>query len=172
MCSPGVFLPPAHKKLMRQYTWALFQAGPGRAGPRKSLTQYFVAQARPGPTVGPQIPAQAQPVGLKNHRAVGLSGRACSNSSFFPAQAWPVTPIGPKNLAQARTDSMLWPDGPGHFRAGPVGPGCPCPAICAGDKKAGYKQFSTSVTKPRSERAPAADDASLQLHLPPTLTRS
>jgi hypothetical protein len=101
-----------------RYTWALIRAGPGRAGPRKSPTQYSAAQARPGPTIGPQISAQARPVGLKNHRAVGPSGRAFSKSSFFPTQARPVTLVGPKYPAQARPDSMLWPDGPGHFRAG------------------------------------------------------
>jgi hypothetical protein len=100
------------------HTWALIRAGPGRAGPRKSPTQYSAAQARPGPTIGPQISAQARPVGLKNHRAVGPSGWAFSKSSFFPTQARPVTLVGPKYPAQARPDSMLWPDGPGHFRAG------------------------------------------------------
>jgi hypothetical protein len=52
-------LPMKNMKITRPsicpcYTWAYF-----RAGPEKSPTQKMPAQARPGPTVGPEISAQA-----------------------------------------------------------------------------------------------------------------
>jgi hypothetical protein len=75
----------------------------GRAGLEKSPMQKMLAQARPGPTVGPEISAQtrpgltvgpeisaqAQPMGAIFCRVIGLSGRAFLKSSIFLAQARP-----------------------------------------------------------------------------------
>jgi hypothetical protein len=59
----------------------------GRA--RKKPDKKMPAQARPDPTVEPEISAQAQPVESFFCRAVGLSGRAFLKSSNFLAQARP-----------------------------------------------------------------------------------
>jgi hypothetical protein len=68
-----------------KYTWAYFRAGPGKEKARQKMP----AQARPDPTVEPEISAQAQPVESFFCQAVGLSGRAFLKSSNFLAQAQP-----------------------------------------------------------------------------------
>jgi hypothetical protein len=77
------------------YTWAYSRAGLGRAGPRKSPTQEMAAQARPGPTVGPKISAQARPEWGVSCRAVGLSGRAFPKMPENTTQARPESAVGP-----------------------------------------------------------------------------
>jgi hypothetical protein len=90
--------------------------GPGRVGPGQQKARLQKLLPRPGPA-WPDCRASFFCLGLA-HRAKILLGRVIINFTFFPAQTWPVTPIGPLIPAQAWPDSMLWPDGPGHFQAG------------------------------------------------------
>jgi hypothetical protein len=120
------FLSGARQRSRWEYTWALIQVGPGWAGSgraKKKLDSVFCGPGLARPDYRLQITAQARPVGI--NKPSGRRARPSVNHHFFPTQARPVTLVGPKNPAQARLDSMLWPDGSGHFWAGPGQAGLP-----------------------------------------------
>jgi hypothetical protein len=109
------------------YTWACC-----RAGPAKSPTPKFATQAWPGCRASFFGPSPA-------HRAKIVSGRRAGPSlisRFSLPKPGPLLLSGLKSLPRPGPIACFGPTDRAIFRpgrAGPVGPGFPCPAITATD---------------------------------------